>query len=250
MEQTAKAGRLDQILVAQGLAPSRSRASDAIARGCVRVDGAVVKKPGILVSGGAAIEVDDPAASYVSRAALKLIRALDAFELDPAGRTCLDIGASTGGFTQVLLERGAARVFAVDVGHGQLHEHLARDPRVVAMEGVNARFLTRAEIPEPAEAIVADVSFIGLKLVLSAALKLAAPDCILAALVKPQYELGQGALGKGGVVRDPALARQAAEALGEWVTAQPGWHMIGIAPSPLKGGDGNAEYLIGARREG
>lgn len=240
--------RLDQRLVALGLAPSRSRAADAVRRGVVRVDGVTVSRPGAAVPPGATVEINDPAAGYVSRAALKLVRGLEAFGFDPAGRVCLDVGASTGGFTQILLARGAARVHAVDVGHGQLDPGLAADPRVVVREGVNARALDAADVPEPVGAVVADVSFISLRLVLPPALARAAPDAWAVALFKPQFELGRAALGKGGIVRDPDMAARAAGDFGDWIAEHGGWRLAGIECAPIAGGDGNVEYLIGLER--
>lgn len=241
--------RLDRLLVERGLAATRSRAADAIRRGAVRVAGETVDKPGLLVPGGAEIEISDPAGSYVSRAALKLLAGLDRFGLDPKGRVCLDLGASTGGFTQVLLKRGAARVYAVDVGHGQLHDSLKSDPRIVAMEGLNARDLTKAHIGGEAGAIVADVSFISLRLVLPPALELAAADAFLLVLVKPQFELGPEAIGKGGIVRDHEAGEACARKMSAWLESLAGgWKVLGIAPSPIQGGDGNREYLLAARR--
>ncbi|HZP20322.1 MAG TPA: TlyA family RNA methyltransferase [Bauldia sp.] len=240
--------RLDLALVERGLAPSRSRARDAIRRGHVTVDGVTEKRPAAAVGRSAAVAVDDPALQQVSRAGWKLAHALDTFRYDPAGRVALDIGASTGGFTEVLLARGAAKVFAVDVGHGQLHPKLAADPRVVSLEGRNARDLTAVDVPQPVEAIVADVSFIPLKLALPAALGLAAADAWLVALVKPQFEVGPDRIGKGGIVRDPAAARSSAAAIAGWL-GQSGWRVDGITDSPIAGGDGNREFLIGARRD-
>lgn len=238
--------RLDQLLVSRGLIRSRARARDAVLRGCVRVSGALAEKPGQLVDEGADLALADPAAAYVARSALKLIAALDAFGFDPAGRIALDVGASTGGFTEVLLERGAARIYAVDVGHGQLDPALAADPRVVNIEGLNARDLDRTAIPEPVGAIVVDVSFISLALVLEPVLALATPDAFLVALVKPQFEVGRDALGKGGIVRDGDIARAAVDRIGAHL-ATLGWQPAGPIDSPLPGGDGNREFLIGAR---
>ncbi len=203
--------RLDEAIVARGLLPTRSRARDAVLRGSVKVDGVTAARPGAAVAETSAITLDDPAAEYVSRGALKLVAALDAFGFDPAGRVCLDLGASTGGFTEVLLRRGAAFVFAVDVGHGQLHPSLAADPRVRSMEGVNARDLDASSFGRPVEAVVADLSFISLTLALPPALSLAAPGAWLVALIKPQFEVGKAAIGKGGIVRDPIATETAIE---------------------------------------
>ncbi len=243
--------RLDQLLVARGLLPSRSRARDAILRGTVSVDGIVVKKPGVSVSSDALIDLRDAASKYVSRAALKLAHGLDHFGLDPEGKLCLDIGASTGGFTQVLLERGARHVIAIDVGHGQLHADIAGDACVTSHENLNARDLT-AELfdDEQLEFVVSDVSFISLKLALPAALGLAAPGAQGLFLVKPQFEVGKANIGKNGLVRDPAMAEDAALELFRWLDNQQGWSAIGIIPSPIEGGDGNREYLLAGQKDG
>jgi 23S rRNA (cytidine1920-2'-O)/16S rRNA (cytidine1409-2'-O)-methyltransferase len=242
--------RLDEALVAAGLAPSRSRARDMVLRGVVRVGGETADRPSRRVLPGEALAVSDPASRYVSRAALKLIAGLDAFRFDPAGLTVLDLGASTGGFSQVLLDRGAARVVAVDVGQGQMHPALAADPRIVLHEGLNARDLTRAHLAGHAiGAVVADLSFISLKLALPPALALAEPGAWGIFLVKPQFEVGRAALGKGGVVRDPALALAAAENIAGWLREEQGWAVVGLRPSPISGGDGNQEFLLGARKK-
>jgi 23S rRNA (cytidine1920-2'-O)/16S rRNA (cytidine1409-2'-O)-methyltransferase len=237
--------RLDQLLVDGGLFPTRSRARDAIARGTVRVDGKPATKPGMPVAPDARLEVDDPASAYVSRAALKLISGLDHFGIDANGRTALDIGASTGGFTQVLLERGAAHVIAIDVGHDQLHESLRNDPRVTNREGLNARILDRSHLEgRKVDLVVSDVSFISLKLALPPALALAEPGSQCVLLVKPQFEVGREGIGKGGILRDPADGGRVAEDLAAWLATQPGWRTLGLCPSPIEGGDGNREYLL------
>lgn len=246
---SGRADRLDRILVARGLFASRSRARDAILRGHVTVNGARHTKPGALVLPGARIMVNDPAANYVSRAALKLEAGLDAFAIDPADLHALDVGASTGGFTQVLLRSGAASVTAVDVGHDQLAPVLRADPRVRSLEGVNARHLTRADVAEPVELVVADVSFISLKQALPPALDLAEAGSACVLLVKPQFELGADALDKRGVVRDPAQAEEAARNLGRWLSTLSGWRALGLHPSPITGGTGNREWLLGGRKD-
>ena len=235
-------------LVERGLAPTRARARDAILRGHVTVGGRLAAKPAQTVEDGAEIAVDDPAAAYVSRAALKLIAGLDRFGFSPNGRAALDLGASTGGFTQVLLERGARKVFAIDVGHGQLDPGLAADRRVVSREGLNARDLTAADVGEPVEAIVADVSFISLRLVLPPALRLSAPGAWGIFLIKPQFEAGRDAIGKGGIVRDPQLGERTAAELAAWLETAMGWRTAGVILSPIEGGDGNREFLLGAER--
>ncbi len=240
--------RLDQALVTRGLAPSRARARDAILRGHVTVNGAPTAKPSLTVAPDALIAIDDPASGYVSRGALKLIAALDAFRFDPAGTVALDVGASTGGFTQALLDRGARKVHAIDVGHGQLALALAADPRVASREGLNARDLTAADIGEEVDAVVADVSFISLKLALPPALALTRAGAWGVFLVKPQFEVGRDALGKRGIVRDAAAAERAAADLAAWTKSALGWRVTGVIPSPVAGGDGNREFLLGATR--
>lgn len=185
---------------------------------------------------------------WVSRGGIKLAHALAHFAIDPAGQVAIDVGASTGGFTDVLLKHGAARVYAVDVGHGQLAWALRNDPRVVVLEKTNARHLTPAEIPEPVDLVVCDASFIGLETVLPAALALARPGATLVALIKPQFEVGRGRVGKGGVVRDPALHEEVCARIAAWLPTQ-GWRVRGIARSPITGPEGNVEFLIAADRE-
>lgn len=244
-EHASQRQRLDELLVRRGLFPSRSRARDAIARGAVLVDGVAAAKAGHATAQTARIEVDDPARAYVSRAALKLVAGLDAFALDPAGCEALDVGASTGGFTQVLLERSAAHVTALDVGHGQLDAGLAADPRVTSLEKLNARELSgehlRGRYPD---FIVSDVSFISLRLALPPALALASSGAHCVLLVKPQFEAGREAIGKGGLLRDPAQAEHVAIELAAWLDSRPGWRSLGFVPSPIEGGDGNREFLL------
>lgn len=242
--------RLDELLVRRGLYATRSRARDAVDRGAVTVDGAVIRKPGQAVAAMSEIAIDDPAARYVSRAALKLVAGLDHFGLDPAGSLALDIGASTGGFTQLLLERGAAHVVALDVGHGQLDASLRVDPRVTVIEGLNARDLSLADLDGRTPGfIVSDVSFISLTLALPPALALAAPAARAVFLVKPQFEAGREAIGKGGILKDSADGPRVAERLRLWLDSQPGWRALGICDSPVAGGDGNHEFLLGGVKD-
>lgn len=246
--------RLDQALVSQGLAPSRARARDAIKRGSVTVNGNPATKASQTVGPDAVLGFDDPAANYVSRGALKLIHALDHFDFDPSGRICVDIGASTGGFCQVLLERGAAEVFGVDVGHDQMHASLRGHPRLHVLEGINARHLDRSHIPASFTCLVSDVSFISLRLALPPALQMAEAGTFAALLVKPQFEVGKDGIGKGGLVRDAAEGLRAAEAIANWLNgaedpACQGWRVLDLVPSPIQGGDGNQEYLLGALKE-
>ena len=240
--------RLDIVLAARGLVATRARARDLVVRGRVRVSGLVVTKPAALIPVNTDLEVAADEARMVSRGRLKLEAALDRFGFDPSGRVCLDIGASTGGFTELLLERGAAKVYAVDVGHGQLHASLLADARVVSMERQDARELTRGMIAEPAGAIVADVSFIPLAKALPAALDLAARDAFLVALVKPQFEVGPAHVGKTGIVRNGKSRDAAVANVTAWLQGLGGWRIVGHIPSPIEGGSGNIEYLIGATR--
>ncbi|MCX7931141.1 MAG: TlyA family RNA methyltransferase [Rhodovarius sp.] len=239
--------RADQLLCERGLAESRSRAQALIMAGVVFSGGRRVDKPGAALPSDAPIELRGQDHPWVSRGGVKLDHALSHFGLDPAGRIALDIGASTGGFTDVLLQRGAAKVYAVDVGHGQLAWKLRQDPRVVVRERVNARYLSAAEVPEPVGVLVCDASFIGLRTLLPEPLKLCAAGAFAVALIKPQFEAGPGRA-PGGVVRDPAGHRAVCQAVKEWWAAQPGWEVIGITPSPITGPEGNREFLIAARR--
>lgn len=238
--------RLDQALVERGLAPSRARARALIEAGAVRLGGAVARRPSQKTPPEAALEVAQDPCPWVSRAGLKLDHALTTFGLTPGG-IALDLGASTGGFTQVLLARGAEAVTAVDVGRGQMVPSLAEDPRVTLMEGVNARALPE-DLPRPAW-VTADLSFIGLETALPPALALAAPGATLVALVKPQFEVGRGHVGKGGVVRDPAAQAAALARIAAFLVRS-GWTVIGETESPVEGGDGNREFLIAARKPG
>ncbi|MBZ9852953.1 TlyA family RNA methyltransferase [Mesorhizobium sp. CA13] len=242
--------RLDDLLVQRGLFASRSRARDAVERGTVTIDGAIARKPGQNVSPQCLVVVDDPAQGYVSRAALKLIAGLDHFGLDPAGREALDIGASTGGFTQVLLERGATHVTAIDVGHGQMHPDIGNDARVTVIEGLNARDLSAADLGgRNPHFVVSDVSFISLKLALPPALAIAKPGAAAVFLVKPQFEAGREAIGKGGLLKDPFDAARVAGLLHDWLDAVPGWRALGLHLSPIEGGDGNREFLLGGVKD-
>lgn len=241
--------RLDLILVDRGLAPSRERARALVMAGTVFVEGARVDKPGTAISGDAELVVKGGDHPWVSRGGLKLAHALETFGIDAGGRTALDIGASTGGFTDVLLHGGAARVYAVDVGHGQLDWGLRNDPRVVTLERTNARNLMIDHVPEPIEVIVCDASFIGLRTVLPAGLKLAASGALLVALIKPQFEVGKDRVGKGGVVRDSTLHDEVCQTIRDWLEALPHWTVIGLTESPVVGPAGNIEFLIAARHD-
>lgn len=245
--QSPNPQRIDLALVARGYFDSRARAREAIAAGLVRVDGKVVRKPADTVPRSAKIEAEAPH-PWVSRAGLKLVGGLDAFGVDPKGATCLDLGASTGGFTQVLMSRGAALIYAVDVGHGQLHASLKGSQRVRSMEGTDARDLTDEHFEARPSIVVSDVSFISLRLVLPHALQFCTDDAQLVALVKPQFEAGRDFVQKG-LVRDPEThARVCAET--QALVESLGWCVQGIIPSPIEGGDGNKEFLLGAKRIG
>jgi 23S rRNA (cytidine1920-2'-O)/16S rRNA (cytidine1409-2'-O)-methyltransferase len=240
--------RLDQVMVDRGLAETRSKAQALVLAGQVFSGERRLEKPGQTVAPDMPIEVRAPAVPYVSRGGLKLAHALDQFGIDLKGAVALDVGASTGGFTDVLLRRGAARVYAVDVGHGQLDWRLRNDRRVVALEKLNARHLSREHIPEPVDLVTCDVSFISLQLVLPAALALAGADASLIALIKPQFEVGKGHVGKGGVVRDPALHEAVCARIAGWLASRPDWHVQGVIESPITGPKGNREFLIAAAR--
>lgn len=240
--------RLDQLLVERGLAESRTQAQALIIAGNVFSGQRRLEKPGQTVSADVPVTVRGRAHPWVSRGGIKLAHGLEHFGLDPGGLVCLDIGASSGGFTHVLLTRGAARVYAVDVGHGQLAWTLRQDPRVRVLERTNARVLGREHVAEPIDVIVCDVSFIGLETALPAPLELAAAEAWLVALVKPQFEAGRDRVGKGGVVRDPAVREAVCKRLVGWLSARPGWMVIGITQSPITGPEGNIEYLLAARK--
>ena len=225
--------RLDHLLVERGLAESGAKAQALVLAGRVFRGEERLDKPGLQLAADAPVTVR-AADDHVSRGAHKLIAGLDAFGIDPAGRVCLDVGASTGGFTDVLLRRGAARVHAVDVGYGQLDARLRGDPRVVVLERTNARHLTAAQVPEPVDLVVCDASFISLKLILPAPLALTRPGAVLVALVKPQFEVGKGQVGKGGVVRDSSHHRAVVARVARFAVLH-GWHVRGVTASPLKG---------------
>ena len=240
--------RLDVALEARGLAPSRARARDAILRGTISVNGTLAAKPHQPVGAGDSITIDDPAQGYVSRAALKLIAGLNAGAIAVAGKVCLDIGASTGGFTQVLLERGAARVYAVDVGHGQLHAEIRGRPEVICLEGVNARGLSTEVVAEAVDLLVCDVSFVSVTKVLARPLSLCRPGADAVILFKPQFEVGRGHVGKGGIVTDADAIERAFADVVAFMGGE-GWGLHLSVPSPISGGDGNGETVAIYRRE-
>jgi 23S rRNA (cytidine1920-2'-O)/16S rRNA (cytidine1409-2'-O)-methyltransferase len=238
----AKKKRLDVVMSERGLVPSRARAQALILAGKVRLRGEVETKAGTQVEADARIEIIEPDHPWVSRGALKLVAALDEFGISPDGIDCLDIGASTGGFTEVLLERGARRVIALDVGRGQLDWRLRNDSRVVVMEGVNARHLDAVDLPFAASLATIDVSFISLRLVVPALLPHLAAGACLVCLVKPQFEAGRDQVGKGGIVRDEAVRRQTIDATVAALVDR-GLDLVGVIPSPIKGQKGNLEEL-------
>ncbi len=240
--------RLDEALVGRGLLQSRSRARDAVNRGAVLVNGTPARKPSQTIQLTDTVELTNAAHHYVSRAALKLVHALDHFNLSPQSKFCLDIGASTGGFTQVLLEHGARHVVALDVGHGQLHESIANGTRVTSIEGQNARDLSAIRLVEVPQFIVSDVSFISLKLALPPALAFARKGAELIALIKPQFEVGRERLPKDGVVKNPDLHAAVCADISRFVEGE-GWAVLGIIVSPIEGGDGNQEFLLAARKK-
>ena len=239
--------RLDQIIVDRGLAESRSRAQALVMAGLVFSGDRKLEKPGQQLPEDAPVDVRGRDHPWVSRGGIKLAHAIDAFGLDPAGATAMDIGSSTGGFTDVLLQKGAVRVFAVDSGTNQLAWKLRQDPRVVVLEQTSARVLTAQQIDAPCNWVVCDASFIGLAKVLERPLELAAPDCRLVALIKPQFEVGREEVGKGGVVRNPALHKRVCREVRTWLEGS-GWAVDGIVPSPITGPEGNVEFLVVARR--
>lgn len=241
--------RADQALVDRGLVESRARAQALILAGKVYAGDRRIEKAGQQVAESLPLEVRGLDHPWVSRGGVKLAHAIAHFGLSPAGRICLDIGASTGGFTDVLLHHGAAKVYAVDVGHGQLAWKLRNDPRVVVLERVNARYLEPAQVPEAPEVLVCDASFIGLSTVLPRPLSLCAPGAWAVALIKPQFEVGP-AIAKGGVVRDAAVHRAVCARITDWWAGLPGWRVIGVEPSPILGPEGNREFLIAARKAG
>ena len=239
--------RADQLLVSRGLAESRTKAQALIMAGAVFSGERKLAKAAEMLAEDAVLEVRGKDHPWVSRGGIKLAHGLDHFRFDVAGAIALDVGSSTGGFTDVLLSRGAVKVYAVDVGTNQLAWKLRQDPRVVVLEQTNARYLTAAQVPEPVDVIVCDASFIGLAKVLEAPLRLAKPGAKLVALIKPQFEAGREEVGKGGVVRDEVVRRRVCDAAAEWVVSQ-GWEAIGVIESPITGPQGNVEYLLGATR--
>ena len=239
--------RVDQLLVARGLVESRARGQALVLAGLVFSGETKIAKSGQPIAEDAPLEVRGRDHPWVSRGGIKLAHALEHFGLDPAGSVAMDIGSSTGGFTDVLLSNGATRVFAVDSGTNQLAWKLRQDPRVTVLEQTSARILTPLQIDAPCDWVVCDASFIGLAKVLEVPLGLAAPQCQLVALIKPQFEVGRGEVGKGGVVRDAALHARVCSEVQGWLESA-GWEVRGIVESPITGPEGNVEFLIAAKR--
>lgn len=239
--------RIDQLLVERGLAESRTRAQALIMAGLVFAGERKVAKPGEQVAADVALEVRGRDHPWVSRGGIKLAHGLDHFGIDPAGAVAIDVGSSTGGFTDVLLSRGAARVYAVDSGTNQLAWKLRQDERVIVHEQTSARVLTDAHIPEPVDLVVCDASFIGLAKVLEVPLGFAKPGARLVALIKPQFEAGRDEVGKGGVVRDPAVHARVCDEVAGWLESV-GWTVAGVTQSPITGPEGNVEFLISAAK--
>jgi 23S rRNA (cytidine1920-2'-O)/16S rRNA (cytidine1409-2'-O)-methyltransferase len=239
--------RLDVVLVERGLAETRAAAQRLVMAGLVFSNDRRLDKAGQMVADDVTLDVRGQPHPYVSRGGLKLEKGLDHFAIPVEGRIALDVGSSTGGFTDCLLQRGVAKVYAVDVGTNQLAWKLRSDPRVVSMERTNIRDVTRAEIPEPVDLIVCDASFIGLRTALPKALTLAGPGAHLVALIKPQFEVGKGRVGKGGIVREPELHQEVVHTITGWLAGQPDWLVLGVTDSPITGADGNREFLIAGR---
>ena len=240
--------RADMVLVERNFATSRQKAKALIETGAVTADGQILKKASQTLSLKAEITVDSPLKNWVSRGALKLLGGLEAFpEVSVKDKVAVDLGASTGGFTQVLLAHGVAHVFAVDVGHSQLSDKIAKSPRVTSLEKCNARYLTSAELPAPFQLIVCDVSFISLTLALPAAMALAAQGAQMIALIKPQFEVGRSGLDKGGIVKDGALRDKVVTDISQFIR-DAGWQVMGVTTSPITGPDGNIEYLVAATK--
>ncbi len=241
--------RVDMLLVERGLVESRAKAQALIVAGKVYHNEVKLDKPGHMIDAETPLILREAEHPWVSRGGMKLTHGLQHFNIDPAGKICLDVGASTGGFTDVLLNGGAKKVYAVDVGHGQLDWKLRQDARVVVLEKTNARNLDNTLIPEAPELIVCDASFISLKTVLLAPLNLASDHAHVIALIKPQFEVGKGNVGKGGVVRDEALHAEVCDDIATWLNGLPCWHVLGLTESPIKGPKGNTEFLIAAKKD-
>ena len=241
--------RADILMVEKGLVESRAKAQAEIEAGQVFVDDTRVRKPSQKLDERVQLTLKARSQPWVSRAALKLDHAIKHFDLDFEGRSVLDLGASTGGFTQVALTHGAVHVYAVDVGHDQLHSSYKNRNRVTSLEGLNARDLTSATFERPIDALVCDLSFISLKLGLPAAMEICEPGALLVALIKPQFEAGKERVGRGGIVKDVAIHKEIVDGMQTWISAKAPWKVLGVAPSPITGSDGNQEFLIAAEKK-
>ena len=239
--------RLDSLLVKRGLVNTRPRAAALVMAGKVFSGEQKLDKPGLKLSLDTQLSVRERDFPWVSRGGMKLAHALQYFSIDVSGLTAADIGASTGGFTDVLLSAGAARVYAIDVGYGQIDHKLRSDPRVILLERTNARYIGKEHVPESLDVIVCDVSFIGLRTLLPASLLLTAPDALLVTLIKPQFEAGRDRVGKGGVITDARIHKEIVESLKNWISVQDGWNLLGVCESPIHGAKGNKEFLMAAR---
>ena len=248
MSETQKK-RLDQLLVDRGLAKNRTRAQALVMAGLVSSNTRRLDKPGHSLNIDIPLSVKKSDHPWVSRGGVKLAHGLDYFSINPKGQVSLDIGASTGGFADVLLNGGAKRIYAVDVGYGQLAWNINQDERVIVMDKTNARYLSRDQIPDLIDLVVCDASFIGLEIILPAPLSLTAPKANLIALIKPQFEVGRGNVGRGGVVKNKCLHEEVIERLQNWIKTQKNWSVLGVTESPLKGADGNTEFLIAASKD-
>lgn len=241
--------RADDLLIEQGLAEDKSKAGALFMAGLVLAGTKRIDKAGQMLAAETVLTVKGKEHPWVSRGGLKLVRGLDVSEFDPSGLVCMDVGCSTGGFTDVLLSRGAKKVYAVDVGYGQLAQKLRTDERVVVLERTNARHLSEEQVPEPIDMIVCDASFIRLENVLPRPLSFARPEkAYLVALIKPQFEVEKYQVGEGGVVRDPALHQAVCDAAAGWISSLAGWHVRGVTQSPIKGPEGNIEFLLMAEK--
>ena len=242
--------RLDKLLVNRELVETRSRARDLIKRDGVKVNGEIVSKPSAIVSDDIPIELIGNGSNYVSRGALKLKAAINHFAINPENAVALDLGSSTGGFSQVLLEYGASKVYSIYIGHNQLHHSLKGNPAIISLEGQDIRKLTRDLIPDQIDIITSDLSFISQTQALLPALTYAKPDDFLISLIKPQFEVGRDGVGKGGIVRYESTRQAAIEKVTNWISTQTGWDVLEVIPSPIKGQGGNQEYLLGAKYHG
>ena len=246
MLRPTKKVRIDQLLLRKGFASSRTKARTMVMAKTIYIGGRCIIKPGILVSPNSKIQAKKTEYSWVSRGGEKLFHALNYFSFIPSGKVCLDIGASKGGFTDVLLHFNSKKVYSIDVGHRQIDEKIRKDKRVISLEKTNSRYLTKKDIPDPIDFIVCDVSFISIRKAIPAALELASPKAKLICLIKPQFELTKREIGKKGVIRDPVLHKKVCFEVTQWINSLEGWSTVGLIPSPILGSKGNKEFLLAA----